>query len=121
MTVKKEEPTGTSLGLLNRQSDSLYDASITQKHSAINKHSELPILRGFRVGELIFVHCPWCDRFHVHGWGREDNARVITARVAHGGHQPPAPSGYRISVFRQADLKRIAAIAAKETTRGRGR
>jgi hypothetical protein len=70
-----------------------------------NNDSRLPILRGFRVAGLVFVHCPWCDRMHVHGWGRADSARVIEVRCAHGGHQPPAPSGYRISVFRQKDLK----------------
>jgi hypothetical protein len=29
--------------------------------------SQFPILRGFRVGGSVYVHCPWCDQIHVHG------------------------------------------------------
>ena len=54
-----------------------------------NNDPKPPILRGFRVRGLVFVHCPWCDRMLVHGWGRADSARVIEVRCAHGGHQPP--------------------------------
>ena len=42
--------------------------------------SQLPILRGFRVDESVYVHCPWCDRMHVHGWEHNDSSRVITLR-----------------------------------------
>jgi hypothetical protein len=121
MISKKEEPKAGTSGLLNQQSKSLSQNNIEQKRRDSNKHSELPILRGFRVPDQVVVHCPWCDRFHVHGWDRQDNARVVTSRGAHGDHQPPAPHQYRISVFRQADLKRIAAAAAAEKTGGRGR
>src|SRR6516164_3257484 len=75
--------------------------------------SQLPILRGFRVGGSVYVHCPWCDRMHVHGWERNDSSRVITLRVAHGGHEPPAPTWYRVSVLRKKELQRINYLAAE--------
>ena len=42
--------------------------------------SQFQILRGFRVGASVYVHCPWCDRMHKHGWERNDSSRVITLR-----------------------------------------
>ena len=75
--------------------------------------SQLPILRGFRVGNRVAVHCPWCDCMHVHGWEPNHSARVISLRVAHGGHEPPAPTWYRVSVFRKKDLQRINYLAAE--------
>jgi hypothetical protein len=65
------------------------------------------ILRGFRVGNRVVMHCPWCDRKHVHGWGPEDDHRVVEWRVAHHGSNPSLPDSYQISVFRPKDLKAI--------------
>ena len=73
---------------------------------------QFPILRGFRVGNLVAAHCPWCDRMHVHGWPREDSARDTILRYAHCDHQPPAPSSYRVSVFREKDLQRVGYFPA---------
>jgi hypothetical protein len=101
----KKEPTAGTRGLVKKQYNKSNKNILMDDSSEINNELKLPILRGFRVRGLVFVHCPWCDRMLVHGWGRADSARVIEVRCAHGGHQPPAPSGYRISVFRQKDLK----------------
>lgn len=74
------------------------------KSKPIRRKDKRPILRGFRVGRMVYVHCPWCDRFHQHGWESEDDGGVITARGAHGKHGPDAPAFYWISVFRERDL-----------------
>jgi hypothetical protein len=103
--ANKKEPTAGTRGLVKKQYNKGDKSILMDDSSEINNELKLPILRGFRVAGLVFGHCPWCDRMHVHGWGRADNSRVIEVRCAHGGHQPPAPSGYRISVFRQMDLK----------------
>src|SRR6266436_3945643 len=78
----KEEPTGKDRGLKEIQDNKTNTSKLTHGSSEINNDSRLPILRGFRVKGLVFVHCPWCDRMHVHGWGRTDSARVIEVRRA---------------------------------------
>ena len=81
--------------------------------------SQFQILRGFRVGASVYVHCPWCDRMHKR-WERNESSRVITLRVAHGGHEPPAPPSHRVSVFREKDLQRIADRAVRNPVVGCG-
>jgi len=105
-TNEKKEPTASTRGFVKKQ-DNNYETHIIDHSEEINDNSKLPILRGFRFHGLVIVHCPWCDRMHVHGWGRQDSANVTEIRCAHGGHQPPAPSAYRISVFRNRDLKKV--------------
>jgi hypothetical protein len=102
----KEEPTGKDRGLKEIQDNKTNFLKLTYGSSEINGNSKPPILRGFRVRGLVVVHCPWCDRMHVHGWGRKDSARVVEFRFPHCGTQPGAPSEYRISVFRMSDLKK---------------
>jgi hypothetical protein len=75
--VKKEEPKAGTSGLQGRKSSTLNPHIIEQKHWTSNRNSRNPILTGFNVGGLVFVDCPWCDRFHVHSGGRQDSARVI--------------------------------------------
>jgi hypothetical protein len=77
------------------------------KSKPIREKDKRPILRGFHVGWWVYVHCPWCDRMHVNGWLREDNASGVTVRYAHGKHSPDAPDCYWISVFRRRDHKEI--------------
>ena len=84
-----------------------------RKASSRTFEKQFPILRKFRVRPLVFVHCPWCDRRHVHRWDRNDRSRVITLRVVHGGHEPPAPPSYRVGVFGEQDLRRIADRAVR--------
>jgi len=53
----------------------------------------------------IAVWCPWCKRFHTHGWDPAEDARVASHRVAHC-HDPASPfddGGYFISVWRKSD------------------
>jgi hypothetical protein len=111
---KEKEPAAGTRGFVKKQYNKVNKTNIMDESSQINNDPKLPILRGFRVRGLVFVPCPWCDRIHVHGWGRKDSARVIELRCAHGGHQPPAPSEYRISVFRQKDLKIVGYSPVKK-------
>jgi hypothetical protein len=104
-TNEKKEPTAGTRGLVKKQDDN-YGTHIIENSEEINDNSKLPILRGFRFNGLVIVHCPWCDRMHAHGWGRQDSASVTEIRCAHCANQPGAPSAYRISVFRMSDLKK---------------
>jgi hypothetical protein len=45
------------------------------------QEARLPILRGRVVGTQIFVHCPYCDQDHIHGWAPGE--RKPTHRAAH--------------------------------------
>ncbi len=53
----------------------------------------------------IAVWCPWCCRFHFHGWDPADDGRHASHRCAHC-HDPASPfdkSGYYISTVRATD------------------
>jgi hypothetical protein len=76
----------------------------------INYH--LPILRGFVIGKSIIVHCPFCDKFHTHGWDPMHTARDIYYPGAHCDFKNhPFSEGlgvlYGVSPFRKADLKSL--------------
>jgi hypothetical protein len=66
-------------------------------------YTKTPILRGCVIGTSIFVHCPWCDCEHRHGWHPEN------VRPEHRGahcHIRPGPfttDGYYIAPFRKKD------------------
>lgn len=53
----------------------------------------------------IAVWCPWCCRFHYHGWNPTNDGRHAEHRVAHC-HDRKSPfneTGYYISVLRRSD------------------
>jgi hypothetical protein len=105
MQLTKKEPTAGTRGFTTEQNKELTPESLNDNSAQSNYDRQFPILRGFRVGKQVYVHCPWCDRMHVHGWNEEDNARVVTFRVPHCCSRPSAPSSYRVSVYRERDLK----------------
>jgi len=112
MDIKKE-PTVVTRGSEKTQNSNGNNATLADASTKIKWGSYFPILRGFRIGNQIAVHCPWCDRMHFHGWNAQDSSRVVTLRIAHGGHEPPAPSSYRVSVFREKDLQKLGYSPAK--------
>jgi hypothetical protein len=72
----------------------------------------LPILRGFVIGRSIVVHCPFCDKFNVHGWDPRLTERDIYYSGAHRdfkNHLFSEGPGvlYRVGPFRKRDLKAI--------------
>lgn len=112
MPTKK--PTARTRGLRNMQHNKVNRPTLTDASSEINDDSQNIILRGFRVGNRVVMHCPWCDRMHVHGWGPEDDHRVVEWRVAHHGSNPSLPDSYQISVFRPKDLTKSNWLWAAE-------
>jgi hypothetical protein len=83
--IKKEEPKAGTSGLLDRPSSTLNQDIIEQKHWTGNRNSRIPILNGFSIGGLVFVDCPWCDRFRVHGWVRQVSAPTIGKEIQANG------------------------------------
>lgn len=59
-----------------------------------------PILRGRIIGGFIYVHCPWCDREHMHAIykGFEDKPRLRFGCSVDG---PFKATGYYVAPFRQ--------------------
>ncbi len=60
----------------------------------------------------IQVWCPFCRRFHTHGWNPRDDGRTAEHRVAHC-HDPASPfhaTGYYITVWRKSDPEYAAHI-----------
>lgn len=52
----------------------------------------------------ISVWCPWCARWHYHGWDPADDARHIEHRCSHcGDGSPLRETGYWISTVRKGD------------------
>jgi hypothetical protein len=105
--ANKKEPTARTRGLRKKQHNKVNKTTLMDASFEINNDTQNIILRGFRVGNRVVMHCPWCDRMHVHGWGQEDDHRVVEWRVAHHGSNPSFPDSYQISVFRPKDLKGI--------------
>ena len=103
----KKEPTARTRGLRKNKNSEVNKGSLMDALPRINNDSQNITLRGFSFRGLVFVHCPWCDRMHVHGWDPADGERVKEWRVAHHGNNPSFPDSYLISVFRSKDLKRI--------------
>jgi len=72
----------------------------------------IPTLRGFvsRDGKIIRIWCPFCNRWHSHGWGADDAAhRNGTHRVAHC-HDEKSPfshTGYFVKQVTKADMKKL--------------
>jgi hypothetical protein len=68
----------------------------------------LPVLRGF-VSEdrkMINVFCPYCDRYHYHGWQPDAPTWAISHRVAHCvGDTPYRAKGYFVGEITPAKLK----------------
>jgi hypothetical protein len=73
-------------------------------------NKNLPVLRGFTFegnGYIgIKVFCPFCDKFHSHGWGEGETKPA--GRSPHcttrGEHYP---NGYWIAPFKKMDQKDI--------------
>jgi hypothetical protein len=106
---KDSELSETNQGGSENQTLTIPQASLARKArgaGSVSYKNKRPLLRGFMVGNLVFVHCPWCDKMHVHGWDRADNARVVTPRYAHC-HSAGAPGSYWISIFRKRTLETI--------------
>jgi len=73
---------------------------------------QLPILRGVVIGKSIVVHCPFCDRYHVHGWDPKDTAADIYYPGAHCDSKNQAFAGghgvlYGVSRFQEPSLKAL--------------
>ena len=50
------------------------------------------------------VWCPWCKRYHYHGWDPANNAGHAEHRCAHCSDGSPfRETGYFVSVFRKSD------------------
>ena len=65
------------------------------------------ILRGFvsSRGTIIYVYCNRCDRFHTHGWNRDNPPWAIEHRVAHCDyHRSARWEDYWIGCFTPATL-----------------
>lgn len=67
-----------------------------------------PVLKGFishySEGDLIRVWCPYCNKFHTHGWPA-DSGTAKQHRVAHCvGDTPFKDTGYYIKPFAKTEI-----------------
>jgi len=67
-----------------------------------------PILKGFVLGGQIHVWCPYCARYHFHGWPDEQSNRP-ESRVAHctGESSPFMEGGYYIVPYTKSELSKF--------------
>jgi hypothetical protein len=56
------------------------------------------------VNDSIYVHCPWCDREHTHGYDPAEGGVKPTHRDAHCCDGPFRESGYYIAPLRKKDV-----------------
>lgn len=64
-----------------------------------------PVLRGYLSRGRLFVFCPECDCWHVHGW--PDGEKGPSHRIAHCTRGAYQVSGYYVAPLRQSDLSAI--------------
>jgi len=76
----------------------------------------MPVLRGFasQSGHMINVYCPYCDKFHYHGWRPDNPPWAIEHRGAHccdrngdvsDDRNPFRRKGYYIGLITDAKMK----------------
>ena len=83
----------------------------------MNSKKHRPILRGRVVGQQIFVHCPWCDKEHIHGYDPKDGFRP-SPRVPHCFSGPFHEGGdYLVAPFRKTDVSHLANSWARQQER----
>ncbi len=73
-----------------------------------------PLLRGRIVGKTIYVHCPWCDHEHTHGYNPAEDGVKPTHRAAHCWDGPFRQGGYYIAPFRKKDVSHHQNIWARQ-------
>lgn len=71
------------------------------------KKSEIPILKGYISGNQIFVYCPYCKKFHIHGAGDEEKAGKKTLRSSHCTAEPNNFDGYYVQRFNKKECKEL--------------
>jgi hypothetical protein len=81
-------------------------------------HPGVPVLRGFVSynGNMINVFCPYCDKYHSHGWHPENPSWAIGLRIAHCSSpfkERYPGGGYHIGVLKAPEEKSCELFAAK--------
>jgi hypothetical protein len=65
---------------------------------------DLPVLRGFVKGKHLYVFCPYCDRWHLHGAEDELPPTRPMHRQAHcSAGSPLLKRGYYVATWKKAD------------------
>lgn len=82
----------------------------------------IPTLKGFVCsdprGNQIAVWCPYCHKFHYHGWPEGSDKDKHNHRTPHCiGDNPMKHTGYYIATFTKAELK----MAYPSFTKGRSK
>ena len=81
------------------------------------------LVRG-RRGELtVRVWCPFCARWHCHGWPPGSKRRAATHRAAHcfSDDSPFKRTGYFIRIASRKDLAAMAQLAGESDALARAR
>lgn len=70
----------------------------------MNQKKRIPVLKGVIRDNQIFVWCPFCRKYHQHGWlGKPEH------RVAHCDMDSPlSETGYLVVPFTKKELKQMA-------------
>lgn len=79
-------------------------------------------LKGFVTGKQIHVHCPYCNRFHHHGWSSGSNKRgELRGSHCDDNTDSPYKAGYLIAPFSAKELKEIGLNIDRKTQVARKR
>jgi hypothetical protein len=73
---KEKEPSSGTHGFTKQRKNSANDCDLSDASPEIKSGSQFPILCGFRFGNRVSVHCPWCDRMYVRGRGPQFRSLV---------------------------------------------
>jgi hypothetical protein len=75
----------------------------------------IPVLRGFLSdnGKIINVFCPYCDKYHSHGWHPENPSWAIEHRINHCIDKNRPFTGYHIGVLKAPKVKNFELFTSK--------
>lgn len=76
----------------------------------VTSKEKIPLLRCFPVSDAqVAAWCPFCEKWHLHGFTDEIKERKKAHRVAHCSDfdSPLRETGYYLKLMTKADVKRI--------------
>jgi len=67
---------------------------------------KFPVLKGIVKDGQIFVWCPFCRKYHQHGWLGEPGHRIAHCDI----DSPFSGTGYVVVPFSEKELEQMASV-----------
>jgi hypothetical protein len=98
MKYKEEEPSAGTRGFIKQRKNSASDCDLSDASPEIKSDSQTLILRGFRFGNRVGIHCPWFLIRAARPEGREFVSRrqINSEIIEHFNREALVPLNYGV-------------------------